>query len=98
MKISVFIEFSENLKTSMFKTFNFFEHNIERTVTAFAKYIFVSIISINENDSFINVNVINVAAFSQLIKKKNHALKTFNLKNVKKTFSIKLKSNFATLI
>ena len=98
VKISISIEFSESLKTSMSKIFDFFEHSIERAVTAFAKYISVSMISINENDSFIDVNVINVAAFSRLTKKKNHALKAFSLKNVKKTLSIKLKSNSATLI
>ena len=72
--------------------------SITQTVNAFIKYKFVFIISIHENNSFINVNVINVAAFSRLTKKKNYNLEIFNLKNIKKTFNIKLKSNLSTLI
>ena len=49
----------------------FFEKNTKQTVNVFKKYEFVFMIFINENDSFIDVNVINVAAFSRLIKKKS---------------------------
>ena len=61
-----------------------FKKNINQIVNAFTKYEFIFMIFINENDSFIDVNVINVAAFSQLIKKKNYNLETFNLKDIKK--------------
>ena len=43
---------------------------MKQIVNAFKKYKFVFMIFINENDSFIDVNVINVVAFSRLIKKK----------------------------
>ena len=36
----------------------------------------------NENNSFINVNVINVVVFLRLIKK-NYNYEIFNLKNIK---------------
>ena len=39
-------------------------------------------IFMNENNSFINVNVINVVVFLRLIKK-NYNYEIFNLKNIK---------------
>ena len=74
------------------------EKNADQTVNAFTKYEFIFMIFISENDSFIDVNVINVAAFSRLIKKKSHSLEVFNLKNIKKALNIKSKSNSATMI
>ena len=82
-------------------TFEFsitFEKSVDRIVNAFTKYEFIFMIFINENDSFINVNVINAVAFSRLTKKKSHNLETFSLKNIKKTFNIKSKSNSVTMI
>ena len=76
----------------------FFEKNTKQAVNAFKKYEFVFMIFINENDSLIDVNVISVAAFSRLIKKKNHSFEVFSLKNIEKTFNIKSKSNSATMI
>ena len=101
MIVEISVEFFE-----VFEFFDFFVFqkvfvslkNIAQTVNAFAKYEFVFIISIHENDSFINVNVIDVAAFSRLIKKKNYSLKVFSLKNIEKALSIKLKPNSSTLI
>ena len=74
------------------------EKNTKQTVNAFKKYEFVLMIFTNEDDSFIDVNVINAAAFSRLIKKKSHNLEVFNLKNIEKAFNIKSKSNSATMI
>ena len=92
-KMIVEISVSENFNDQIT-----LENNAEQIVIAFVKYEFVFMISINEDDSFIDVNVFDVVAFSRLIKKKNHNLKIFNLKNIEKRLSIKFKSNFVTFI
>ena len=98
MKFSVKKNFFEIFEVFMISIAKISKKIIDEVVKTFQKYEFVFLISINEDDSFIDVNVINVAVFSRLIKKKNHNLKVFNLKNVKKTLNIKFKSNFVTLI
>ena len=60
---------------SIFNTSIFFEKNTKQIVNAFKKYEFVFMIFINKNNSFIDVNVINVVVFSRLIKKKIIILK-----------------------
>ena len=100
MKMKFFVKknFFEIFEIFMISIAKILKKIIDEIVKTFQKYEFVFLISINENDSFIDVNVINVVVFSRLIKKKNHNLKIFNFKNVKKIFNIKLKSNFVTLI
>ena len=100
MKMKFFVkkDFFEIFEIFMISIAKILKKIIDEVVKTFQKYEFVFLISINENDSFIDVNVINVVAFSRLIKKKNHNLKAFNFKNVKKTLNIKFKSNSVTLI
>ena len=70
------IEILIAVEQSVFDISVFSEKNTKQIVNAFKKYEFVSMISTNENNSFIDVNVINVAAFSQLTKKKVITLKS----------------------
>ena len=67
MIIEIFIA----IEQSIFNILIFFEKNTKQIVNVFKKYKFVFMIFINENNLFIDVNVINVAAFSRLIKKKS---------------------------
>ena len=75
-----------------------FEKSADQIVNAFTKYEFIFMIFISEDGSFIDVNVISVAAFSRLVRKKSHNLKVFSLKNIEKILSIKSKSNSVTMI
>ena len=69
-----------------------------QTVNAPTKYESILMIFISENGSSIDVNVISAAAFSRLTRKKSHNLEVFSLKNIKKAFNIKSKSDSATMI
>ena len=64
-------------------------------VNTSTKYISNLLILILNDNFLINVNFINVVAFSRLIKKKNYNLNILNLKNIKKTLNIKLKFDSA---
>ena len=94
----IIVEIFIAIEQSTFNISIFFEKkNTKQIVNAFKKYEFIFMIFINENDSFIDVNIINVVVFSRLIKK-NHNFEIFNLKNIKKIFNIKSKSNSITMI
>ena len=71
----IIIEIFIAIKQSIFDISIFFKKNTKQIVNAFKKYKFVFIIFINKNNSFIDINVINVVVFSQLIKKKIITLK-----------------------
>ena len=94
MIVEIFIAVEQS--TSEFSIIS--EKSADQTVNALTKYEFILMIFISENDSSIDVNVISVAAFSRLTKKKSHNLEAFNLKNIKKTLSIKSKPNSVTMI
>ena len=85
-------------KQSTFEFSITFEKSVDQIVNASTKYESIFMIFINENDSLIDVNVISVAVFSRLAKKKSHNFEVFNLKNIEKIFNIKSKSNSATMI
>ena len=72
MKMKFFVkkDFFEIFEIFMISIAKILKKIIDEIVKTFQKYEFVFLISINENDSFIDVNVINVVAFSRLIKKK----------------------------
>ena len=94
----IIVEIFIVIEQSVFEFSIIFEKSVDQTVNAFTKYEFILMIFISENDSSIDVNVISVVAFSRLTRKKSHNLEIFSLKNIKKTFNIKSKSNSITMI
>ena len=74
------------------------EKSADQTANASTKYESILMISTSENGSPIDVNVISVAAFSRLAKKKSHSLEAFSLKNIEKILNTKSKPNSATMI
>ena len=101
MTVEIPIESSEALEFSgsfVFQEIPVSLKSIAQAVNAPAKYESVSMISIHEDGSLIDVNVIGAAAFSRLVRKKNYSLEVFSLKDIEKTLSIKLKPDLSTLI